>query len=899
MSKFTQSFDEWIDNPEFGFYINDNWNIEENTDGGVGLLKLLSPWDVILKYVLVQDEQGRFPYSTVLLSAIKKSGKTVMAACVTAWYAECAPAGSEIFICANSEEQSVRLIFKDLKFHFEQRGGIRVLKDRIILPNGTLIQVLTRNYTSNAGGRHALVVFDELWGACVDQETECYTKIGWKKYDEVKIGEEIATINPDTLMFEWNPTQDISIFDYDGEMYKFNHRRGDMLVTPNHKILGKFRPSGNISLNDPLLKYEFRAAEDAASTFEGRISIQAGWQGNRLDTFTVPGCYVTQSGNNRPLKYMPSEQYPAGAFLEFMGYYLSEGCVAGGRARSNNPSALFIAQLNSAHPEVVLAMKECFDILGFDYVHNKKGFYIKEKLIAMYVKDFGHAHQKYVADIIKDYDAEYLVAFFDAFISGDGWECGSGFQTELSSKQLVEDLMEISIKIGYTPRYMGNRMRSHIDKRDGRVIANKYPAHRASFSTGNLCYHRKNWSVEQYKGKVWCPTTENQTWLARRNGNIYWTGNTSTADYRRFDEMTPIPTIPHSLQLITSYAGFYGESNLLHDVYLRSVDDDEANGEGGQGTLIPELAPLPCYENGDAYFAYWDHEPRMPWQTQKYYDKQLQTLRPSAYIRLHENRWVTSNETFIPMEWWKTAVNNFTQVCHNIQEMADRPISDPQQADLWRSHPYVDNPLYLAIDTGMKHDCTAIIGVTTDAELGKVIMMVHKIWTPIEGEILDLESTIEPYIKELSGLFNIVDITCDPSQMLQLMTKFRGMGLPVSEFTQSEGGMISASQNLYDLLHDKNLWAYESAELETHLKNSIAQHTSRGFRIVKDKSNRRIARKKVDAAIALAMAAYKAVLDIDFTGGEVIRIEDPFSSRQAVPRPADFDELKIPWELRD
>ena len=539
MSKFTQSFDEWIDNPEFGFYINDNWNIEENTDGGVGLLKLLSPWDVILKYVLVQDEQGRFPYSTVLLSAIKKSGKTVMAACVTAWYAECAPGGSEIFICANSEEQSVRLIFKDLKFHFEQRGGSRILKDKIILKNGTLIQVLTKNYTSNAGGRHALVIFDELWGA------------------------------------------------------------------------------------------------------------------------------------------------------------------------------------------------------------------------------------------------------------------------------------------------------------------------------------------------------------------------TSTADYRRFDEMTPIPTIPHSLQLITSYAGFYGESNLLHDVYLRSVDDDEANGEGGQGTLIPELAPYPCYENGDAYFAYWDHEPRMPWQTQKYYDKQLQTLRPSAYIRLHENRWVTSNETFIPMEWWKTAVDNFTQVCHNIQEVADRPISDPQQADLWRSHPYVDNPLYLAIDTGMKHDCTAIIGVTTDAELGKVIMMVHKIWTPVEGEILDLESTIEPYIKELSGLFNIVDITCDPSQMLQLMTKFRGMGLPVSEFTQSEGGMISASQNLYDLLHDKNLWAYESAELETHLKNSIAQHTSRGFRIVKDKSNRRIARKKVDAAIALAMAAYKAVLDIDFTGGEVIRIEDPFSSRQAVPRPKDFKEEDIPWELRD
>ncbi len=56
----------------------------------------------------------------------------------------------------------------------------------------------------------------------------------------------------------------------------------------------------------------------------------------------------------------------------------------------------------------------------------------------------------------------------------------------------------------------------------------------------------------------------------------------------------------------------------------------------GQGERIhPEF---PIYINGDArLFVYWDHEPRMPWQTQAYYDSQRRTLRPGTYLRLHES----------------------------------------------------------------------------------------------------------------------------------------------------------------------------------------------------------------------------------------------------------------------
>lgn len=53
-------------------------------------------------------------------------------------------------------------------------------------------------------------------------------------------------------------------------------------------------------------------------------------------------------------------------------------------------------------------------------------------------------------------------------------------------------------------------------------------------------------STQDYDGIIWCPTTPNQTWLARRNGTVYFTGNSSS---------------------------FFQDSDVL--LALQRVDDDE------------------------------------------------------------------------------------------------------------------------------------------------------------------------------------------------------------------------------------------------------------------------------------------------------------------------------------
>jgi len=355
-------------------------------------------------------------------------------------------------------------------------------------------------------------------------------------------------------------------------------------------------------------------------------------------------------------------------------------------------------------------------------------------------------------------------------------------------------------------------------------------------------------------------------------------GAVSENDWRRYEELTPIPTISHSLQIISSYAGFYGESELLYDLYLKGVGIEES--EGGQGRRIKELDPLPCYKSV-GQFTYWNHEGLMPWQTEEYYDSQENILRPNAFLRLHENRWVTSREEFIPIEWWEAAEKHFEQ-----------------SAEIWMEHPYRDSPVYLAIDAATKRDCTAVMGVTVDTKLGKIILMFHKIWTPLENDPLDLEKTLEPYILDKAKKFNIKDIACDPAHMYQIITRLKNKHLPVREFSQRDVSMIEASQHLYDMLRQDNLWAYPAPDIKEHLRNVMAEYTSRGLRIVKDKSSRRTARKKIDAAVALAMACHRAYQDVGKEMPTSIRIESHFAENSAWHTPRREEPDYIPYALR-
>jgi hypothetical protein len=106
-------------------------------------------------------------------------------------------------------------------------------------------------------------------------------------------------------------------------------------------------------------------------------------------------------------------------------------------------------------------------------------------------------------------------------------------------------------------------------------------------------------------------------------------GYTSERSHRLWDEMVPVPTRKVSVRLTTSYAGFEGESDLLWELYQRGLRGDQ------QARDLHRQAGM---------LMFWTHQPVAPWQTPTWLDQMRAQLRPNAYLRMIENRFVSGEE---------------------------------------------------------------------------------------------------------------------------------------------------------------------------------------------------------------------------------------------------------------
>ena len=72
---------------------------------------------------------------------------------------------------------------------------------------------------------------------CVPESYTMLTRMGWKHHSELIIGEDVLTVNSKTLESEWQPLEDIAVFDYEGELMSLPFRDKDVLFTSDHRWL--------------------------------------------------------------------------------------------------------------------------------------------------------------------------------------------------------------------------------------------------------------------------------------------------------------------------------------------------------------------------------------------------------------------------------------------------------------------------------------------------------------------------------------------------------------------------------------------------------------------------------------------------------------------------------------
>jgi phage terminase large subunit-like protein len=289
-------------------------------------------------------------------------------------------------------------------------------------------------------------------------------------------------------------------------------------------------------------------------------------------------------------------------------------------------------------------------------------------------------------------------------------------------------------------------------------------------------------------------------------------GVQSERSRRLYDEMVPVPTQRISCRLVTTHAGYEGESTLLEELYKR-------------GMALPEIAP--GLHAGNHLLFFWSHEPLAVWQTDNWLAEMRQLTRPIQYLRQFENRFVSSENSFIDPSAWDRCV-------------------DPQlgalPTDLFRE-------IYVGVDASTKRDSSAIVAVAFDRDRQKVRLVNHRIFQPSPTEPMDFEMSIEATLLDLAKRFQIRKVLYDPYQMAASAQRLTKAGLPMEEYPQTLDRLTAMSQQLYDLITGQALIAYPSEAIRLALSRCVALESSRGWRITKDEQSHRI-----DVLIALGMA---------------------------------------------
>src|SRR5262245_42773328 len=292
---------------------------------------------------------------------------------------------------------------------------------------------------------------------------------------------------------------------------------------------------------------------------------------------------------------------------------------------------------------------------------------------------------------------------------------------------------------------------------------------------------------------------------------------TSERSRRLWDEMIPPPTRKVALRLTTTYAGFDQESELLQELYERGLR---------QPVIGPDLY------GGDGLLMFWTHDLVTPWQTDAWRDQMKKSLRPNQYARMNENRWVSTESSFIEMSWFDECVDPARRMQVAAPEL----------------------PIYVGIDASVKHDSTAIVAVAYDRDANRVRLVWHRVFQPSPDAPLDFERTIERTVLELKQRFRLRKVLFDPWQMQATAQRLRARSIPIEEFPQSPGNLTEASQNLYELVKGRALSLYPDDGIRKAFSQSVAIEGSRGWRIAKEKQSHRI-----DVVVALGMAALAAV----------------------------------------
>lgn len=356
---------------------------------------------------------------------------------------------------------------------------------------------------------------------CYDEQTECLTREGWKKYNEITLKDYVLSLNHETQEMCYSGIEDIIIRENNEDMYAFESNNINLHVSAKHRCYAK-------SEFVPNLKHGFRIRNRKRTTTNTNIRLadnitancyipRSGyvWKSNIMapEYVIIPGCEI---GKNKHTSYKSDDKKVfLDSWLRFFGLWISDGCTTRGGSTGYIVSIKQFGDNRNVVHDILKA-------LPFDYSEMKEknrpssNFNIYSKQLYLYLLKFGKSTDKYIPQWILDLPTDKLKIFWDSYTFGDSTKNGEGLKISSVSKQLIQGLQEIALKLGVICQV---RYQTH----------NTWPNGLYSFqfnpNSRNIKYAKKK-IISDYKGNVWCLTLKtNSVFLVRRKGIITFSGN--------------------------------------------------------------------------------------------------------------------------------------------------------------------------------------------------------------------------------------------------------------------------------------------------------------------------------------------------------------------------------------
>lgn len=341
---------------------------------------------------------------------------------------------------------------------------------------------------------------------CVDDKTEALTIEGWKKYNEINVGTLILTKNPNTGILEWQPIEKVNIYpDYDGDLYSIEGKTFSALTNGKHRWLCNHNTKPNS-------KVEFVTTEEL---YNSKVVMPIHRTGEYL-------------GNKN--KILSDDM------VFILGIILTDGHIRyyqdKSKPRYGKPWYVIITQSKEKNISII---QNVVDKIGYNYNYKVSG----KKHVWRFNKDFADYLHNIIPNkglnmgLLNMLTKKQIKLLLDGMVLGDG--CKKGTRIITSSIEQANLIQILIVMAGYYSNILVNDNRGvHFSNKvkSGKIVTknvsylvtigkNKHFHHMSTRGTNHIK------KISNQNKLIWCPTVNNGTWVCRRNGKTYITGNST------------------------------------------------------------------------------------------------------------------------------------------------------------------------------------------------------------------------------------------------------------------------------------------------------------------------------------------------------------------------------------